>query len=277
MRLKELNVNDIESMSYNELIGLVKETNRPPGGTPTIAATAQSCFLGPGRTMLEIGTATGVTAVEMAQITGCSITAIDINQNSLDEAIRRAKEGKVDHLINFQKEDATHLSFDDEMFDVVFCGNVTSLVSNRKKALAEYARVLKPGGLLSGIPMYYIKNPSEQLIQDVSNAIQVNIKPHDKAYWIDLFENENFKILSCHDYAFKDIPESMVKDFCKEILNRPHLRDLPDDSKEALDKLYNKYMQLFRFNLAHMGYSILTLSKVDKNIDRELFTANPVV
>lgn len=276
MEYNALTADQIRGYSYNQLIGLVRETNRPPGGTRTIAATAKACFLCPGRTMLEIGTATGITALEMAQLTGCSITAIDINEESIREAEDRAKNGKVSHLINFKKDDATNLSFENESFDVVFCGNVTSLVDNRAKALKEYARVLKPGGILAAVPMYYIKEPSEKLLNDVRKAIQVNIVPHDKEYWMSFFENDDFKILSCDDFAFRNLSETEVQDFCENILQRPHLRELTPSANTALSEIYTRYMQLFRVNLAHMGYSVLTLVKTESSIDRELFIADAI-
>ena len=45
MTIANLTPEDIKKMSYNELIGLVRETNRPPGGTKTIAQAAKSCLL----------------------------------------------------------------------------------------------------------------------------------------------------------------------------------------------------------------------------------------
>lgn len=274
MQYDKITEEQVRSYSYNELIGLVRETNRPPGGSRTIAATAKACFLAPGRKVLEIGTATGITALELAQLTGCSITAIDINEESIAEAKARSEHGKVSHLINFKKDDATNLSFEDESFDVVFCGNVTSLVSNREKALKEYARVLKPGGILAAIPMYYTQDPNERLLNDVRKAIQVNIIPHDKSYWTDFFENDDFKILSSDDFAFRNLSEKEVAEFCEKILQRPHLQSMSAAAKMALNEVYVSYMQLFRVNLAHMGYSVLTLVKTEPSIDRELFIAD---
>lgn len=276
MKLESLAPEAIEKMSYNELIGLVRETNRPPGGTTAIMEIARQCFLGPGKNVLEIGTSTGITAIELAQLTGCNITGIDINEQSLQEARERAERKKVGHLCTFKKDDATNLSFQDESFDVVFCGNVTSLVSNRDKALSEYARVLKPGGLLAAIPMYYIKTPSDQLIDDVRKAIQVNITPQYQKDWNDFFCVMPFVTLSRSDFAFDELEEKAVNDFCHSILDRPHLQSLPEGSKKSLDKTYTDYMQLFRVNLSHMGFSTMVLRKESADIDAELFTSTKV-
>src|SRR5690554_1152382 len=148
-KIEEYTAQDIQKMDYNQLIGLVRETNRAPGGFNSIAKIAQYAFLKPENRILEIGTSTGITAVEMAKLVGCKINAIDINPVSIEEAKSRAKLQGVDRLIDFEVQDATNTTFDDNTFDMVFCGNVTSLISSREKALNEYIRVLKNGGYVA--------------------------------------------------------------------------------------------------------------------------------
>src|SRR3990167_359709 len=161
---------DILEMDYNHIIGIVKETNRPPGGINSLACIAQKIFLGPNKHVLEIGTSTGFTAIELARLTHCNISAIDINPESLAEAKFRAKENNIEDKIKFIEMDATEINFNNELFDLVFCGNVTSLIPNRKKALKEYSRVLKNNGYLAAIPIYYLETPSDQLLSNVSKA-----------------------------------------------------------------------------------------------------------
>lgn len=135
---------EILKMDYNQLIGIVRETNRPPGGFKSILHIAQNTFITRETKVLEIGTSTGITAIELAKLTHCKITAIDINPVSIEEAKKRAVEEGVSEYINFEIQDATQLEYADNTFDLVFCGNVTSLISEREKALNEYLRVLKP-------------------------------------------------------------------------------------------------------------------------------------
>jgi SAM-dependent methyltransferase len=44
--------------------------------------------------------------------------------------------------------DAEHLDFEDDAFDVVFCAFAFSSFPDKKRAIAEFRRVLKPGGRL---------------------------------------------------------------------------------------------------------------------------------
>ena len=273
-KLEEYTAKDIQEMDYNQLIGLVRETNRVPGGLNSIIKISQCSFLNSQSRILEIGTSTGITAIEMAKLIGCKINAIDINQASINEAKKRAKNEGVESLINFEIQDATMTTFQDDYFDMVFCGNVTSLISNRNKALIEYIRVLKKGGLVAAIPMYYIKPPSSELLSRVSNAIKVKIVDWDKAFWINFFSQDTLSLIWHENYKFNYIDDGTVKNFCTDILNRDHLTSLSQDAFKALTLKYRECMMLFRDNLSHMGYTLMLLRKENSIIEPELFTSS---
>lgn len=275
INIKNLKAEEIKKMNYNELISIVRETNRPPGGINSLIEVAKNTFMNKETKVLEVGTSTGFTALELARLVECKITAIDINELSIKECKERAKILGLKN-IDFQIGNAEELSFSNNSFDIVFCGNVTSIVNNREKALAEYSRVLKNGGYLIAIPMYYIKNPPEELVEDVSNAIRVNIKIHDKKYWIDMFKNDNLEILKEIDYKFDYIEDNKIKEFVDKILLREHLNLMHKDTREALNERYTNFIKLFRENLSHMGYTILILRKTNLVLDEELFASSKI-
>lgn len=274
MMIKNLTADQIRKMNYNELIGLTKETNRTPGGLNTILRVSQLLMLNERTKLLDIGTSTGHTALEFSRLLHCNITGIDINPMSLDTATARAKNLNLTN-VSFLKDDATNLSFEDNTFDVVFCGNVTSLVDNRDKALKQYWRVLKDSGYLVAVPMYYVKKPSDKLLDDVRNAIQVNIEALYKNYWVDFFTAPSTELYFSEDYLFDSISDESVIKFCDMILSRDHLNDLSHDARAALKECYINYMRIFRENLSHMGFSILIYRKKedDTQNDYELFTS----
>src|SRR5580765_3046617 len=114
---EQVRAEDIERMDYNRLIGLVRETNRPPGGIDSIVTIAQRAFIREGQRVLDIGTSTGITSIELARMTGATVRGIDINPKSLEEARRRAVRYRVDALCSFRQQDATRLDEPDESFD----------------------------------------------------------------------------------------------------------------------------------------------------------------
>ena len=269
--LRELTPDDIRAMDYNTLISLVRETNRPPGGYKTIASVIHNTFLGESDTVLEIGTSTGVTAIEIAKLCGSEVKAIDINEASLEEARRRADLEGVGDKICFRQADAQDLDYASETFDLVFCGNVTSLIPDKEKARSEYTRVLKPDGFLAAVPMYYLEDPSAELLSKVSRAIQADVQVLHREDWMSFYNKSGLVLKFVENYRFDYIPDTEWMAFADTILARPFLQELPAETYQVLQERYREYIHLFRDNLSHMGYSILLYKKEPVNTEPELF------
>ena len=95
--------------------------------------------------VLEVGTGPGFFAILLCEL-GCDVTAIDLTPAMLEEAKRNA--GALAGEIHYMEMNAEALTFADESFDAVISRNLTWNLPHPGKAYAEWARVLKPGGLL---------------------------------------------------------------------------------------------------------------------------------
>lgn len=269
-------IQDIQTMSYFELIGVVRETNRPPGGVTSVANIAKGAYLNENSHVLEIGTSTGFTAIELAKLVKCHVTAVDVNEESLQEAQRRAEAEGVADKIKFVVQDASKLDYKDEQFDMVFCGNVTSYLNNKSKCLQEFIRVLKPHGFIAAIPMYYLNEPSKAIVDQVSIAINHNITAQYKKDWVDFFNVAPLSLFLCENYKFDFITNSEVNIFVDKIMQREHLQRLGIKRHTALANRYQYFMQLFRDNLSLMGFSLMLLRKDIEECDPILFTAQQI-
>ena len=261
---------EIQMMSYNEIIGVVRETNRPPGGRKSIREIVHRSFLTAESRVLDIGTSTGATALEIARLIRCNVVGIDINEESLKVAGSRAKELRL-MTTQFKKANAMELPFPESSFDLVFCGNVTSLVKDRFRAISEYVRVLNAGGYLAAIPMYYIEEPSKELVNKVSEAIQVDISVSYREDAIALYKHESLEFFDELHFRFCDVSVDEINTFCDGILSQRHLLALDAETREILEVKYREYMLLFRKNLQHMGYTILLQRKSPVLEEPELF------
>ncbi|HIH31967.1 TPA: class I SAM-dependent methyltransferase [Candidatus Woesearchaeota archaeon] len=271
-QLSNLSIEDINSMNYNEIIAITKETNRPPGGRITINDIITNLNITEQTTILEIGTSTGYSALEISRFVKCKIIAIDINDASLEEARARAKTEN-SFNIQFIKADVMKLPFEKDYFDIILIGNVFSLVSNKETALKECLRVLKQMGFIIAVPMYYVKKPSNILVQKVSEAIRVNITPQYKSDWDSFFKTPYFDLYMEKNYLFDRINDKKITAFVEDILARPHLLQIKKPVLEKLKAKYGEQIKLFRENLSHMGYTIYFLSPKRAWEDPELFTA----
>ncbi|MCR5576605.1 MAG: class I SAM-dependent methyltransferase [Oscillospiraceae bacterium] len=95
--------------------------------------------------VLEVGTGPGFFAVLLSEL-GCAVTAVDLTPAMLTEAKKNA--GLLADRISFLEMNAEALDFPDGSFDVVVSRNLTWNLPHPERACAEWARVLRPGGLL---------------------------------------------------------------------------------------------------------------------------------
>ncbi len=97
-----------------------------------------------GLCVLDVGCGGGLLAEELAT-RGCSVTGIDPSERSLAVASEHAKREGLE--IEYQHGVAESLPLPDEAFDAVICCDVLEHVESPRQAVAEAARVLRPGGL----------------------------------------------------------------------------------------------------------------------------------
>jgi len=278
--LKEYTKEEIEQMDYSSMVGLVRERNRPSGGIKTISTVLRNSFLTNESKVLEIGSNTGFTSVNIALLRNCNVVGIDINENSINEAKQYSSSHKVANLTNFKKCDASDLPFKSENFDLVWCSNVTSFIEDKNKTIKEYLRVLKYGGVLVVIPIYYKINPPKEVVVEVSKAIGTKIEVMSKAKWIDLFKKISkdygtpLELYFDEDHVYLDM-EKEIESYVSEILKeKPQIESMSPGIKELIKKRFKYFINLFNNNLKYCGFSILLFQKRHITEERELFLSN---
>lgn len=99
-----------------------------------------------GSRVLDCATGTGDLAIDFKRVVGPTghVIGTDFCQEMLEHGPRRAEALGLD--IGFELADATELPYEDNRFDVVSMAYGIRNVNDPIKALAEMARVCKPGG-----------------------------------------------------------------------------------------------------------------------------------
>lgn len=265
-----------KNIDYSSFVGLIRERNRPSGGIKTVHSVAKNAFINKEKKMLEIGSNTGFTCINMNLLTECECVGVDVNKQSIDEAKRIAKKHSINDKVSFFESNATELPFEDNTFDIVWCSNVTSFIKEREKAISEYLRVLKFGGTLVVVPIYYNYVPPKEVISNVSNAIGNQISIMYKNDWINLFEknsnnnNVGLELYFSEDFSYMDV-ENKIGDYMNKILEKPHLKELSNENFKKIKNKGNYFMKLFNENLKYAGYSIFLFQKRKEKEEIELF------
>lgn len=267
----------ISKMNYSEFVGLINERNRPSGGIKTIQEVIVNARLDSSKYVLEIGSNTGFTTVNISLLTGAKVVGIDINELSIEKSKAYASNMGA-KTVDFIKGSALNLPFNDAEFDLVWCSNVASFIDDKDRAISEYLRVLKPNGLLAVIPIYYRNLPPADLVDEVSKAIECKIGIWDKNYWIELFKkngnsrNNYLEIIYEKDYRYLDqslriskyIDNILSKNLAKEAISSKDFKEI----KERAGYFFNLFNEN---NFNYAGYSTIIMQKRTMLDEEELF------
>lgn len=119
--------------------------------TPDIVAQRRAIgaalALAPGERVLDVGCGPGLLCAEMAGAVGSAGTVVGVD--TADSMLRIASQnGTGFGQMSVRSGEATSLPADDAAFDAVVCTQVLEYVHDVTAALAEFRRVLRPGGRL---------------------------------------------------------------------------------------------------------------------------------
>ncbi|WP_211315540.1 bifunctional demethylmenaquinone methyltransferase/2-methoxy-6-polyprenyl-1,4-benzoquinol methylase UbiE [Rathayibacter caricis] len=105
-------------------------------------ATTRAVNPAPGERILDVAAGTGTSSASLAR-SGAHVVAADFSPGMI--AVGRTRQAG-DDRIEFVQADAMDLPFEDESFDAVTISFGLRNVAEPRTALAEFFRVVKPGG-----------------------------------------------------------------------------------------------------------------------------------
>jgi ubiquinone/menaquinone biosynthesis C-methylase UbiE len=94
---------------------------------------------------LDVGCGTGFLALRLAEL-GHVVSGVDLSSQMIEQARAKADQAAVE--IEFRVGDAAHLDSADEAYDLVVARHVIWNLPDPERGVAEWLRVLRPGGRL---------------------------------------------------------------------------------------------------------------------------------
>ena len=117
-----------------------------------------------GDKVLEIGSGVGRTACFLAKVYEVKVDSIDISPKMVKRSLARASKMGLSDQVNFICADAQKLPFEDGSFDLIISESVTAFIPDKKQALSEYQRVLKPKGVVAINEVTWKATPDPKMV-----------------------------------------------------------------------------------------------------------------
>jgi 2-polyprenyl-3-methyl-5-hydroxy-6-metoxy-1,4-benzoquinol methylase len=124
------------------------------GQTGWITADEQDLFiswleLSSKDRLLDVACGSGKPSLRIAGKTGCRVNGVDLHAEGIAAAQANAQASGQEALAEFRQADAAgKLPFKDASFDAITCIDAINHLADRKRVLAEWHRLAKPGGRL---------------------------------------------------------------------------------------------------------------------------------
>jgi arsenite methyltransferase len=120
-----------------------------PGGEANTRRALELIGIAADDRLLDVASGAGASARLAAREFGCCAVGIEYGQASVDDANAAAAAEGLAGRVEFRRGDAESLPFGDRLFDAVLCECSLCTFSDKRRAVDEIRRVLRPGGRLA--------------------------------------------------------------------------------------------------------------------------------
>lgn len=184
------------------LLRRLGKTKLRPGGVKATEWLIDKIDFKKSPVILEVACNEAINIIEFAKKYKNKNYGIDLNEDAINFAKKNIAKNNLSDYVKVQVADATHLPFDDESFDIVINEAMLTMLSDsqKEKALSEYYRVLKKGGMLLTHDVMLEKNDYD-LIKELQYVINNPATPHTKDDWKSFHKSVGF--VDSKDYIGK--------------------------------------------------------------------------
>lgn len=219
---------------YQVLASAGKTVLRPGGRVATEQLFAWANFQR-GETVLELASGLGTSAIALAKRYGVQVVGIEQDEGHVAIAQARVKAAGLNNQVQIIQGNIFHLQALTEQFDYVVAEAILTMQSplGKAKILAGVRDCLKPGGKFLSQELL-MQVCSEQIQQELSQAMRVKAAPLSESGWIDTFAQSGLTVRHHQTGAMSLLaPAQIVQDegmvnaakLFWNVLTKPVLRD----------------------------------------------------
>jgi SAM-dependent methyltransferase len=146
--------------------------------------------------VLDAGSGNGSMALRIGQAGYRNVLGIDASHAFVAYANQKAREEKLDSVVAFRSGNLIALDIQDNCLDAVVSGEVLEHIDDDSRAVKEFFRVLKGGGVCVATV------PANPRLWDKNDAWAGHFRRYTRKQLRQLFEENGFEIVRCTHWGF---------------------------------------------------------------------------
>lgn len=218
----------MERVPGHVLLKQLGKTKLRPGGMEGTSWLLAQIQITKDTKLLEVACNTGGNLIEIAKKYKNICVGLDQSNEWTEIARKNVKDANLENYIEIIRGNALEMPFPDESFDIVLNEAMLTMlpIMDKKKALKEYYRVLKPDGILLTHDILELKE-DEIALKALQKAVYMPIEPLLLEKWLKIFKDTGFSEINYNSGNFT-------------LLTKDGL--LRDEGKEGMEKIMKSAM-----------------------------------
>lgn len=216
--------------------------------------------------ILDAGCGVGGTAIWLAENFGAEVKGITIVNKQVKRSLENAAKRNVQDLVSFENQNYCHTKYLDEQFTKIYFMESLCHSDDKKGALREAYRLLKPNGICVIIDAHLIK---DKLTEHDRSLLQDWYQGWACAYLANVEDlRKDAKAIGFKEINFLDVTAQIMPSskallaYCKNHYKvKKWARLFKTVSKERFGNTKASISQFYLFQDQVVGYHILTLRK----------------
>jgi arsenite methyltransferase len=156
-RLPDLSPRELESdpkgccarLYESDAVRWLLDDQLHPGGERLTRRLAELAGIERGRRVLDVACGNGTSALLLARELDCEVVGVDLGVRAIEAATAATRAAGLERQASFLVGDAEALPVADSGFDVVLSECALCTFPDKRRAVAEMARVVRPGGTIA--------------------------------------------------------------------------------------------------------------------------------
>jgi arsenite methyltransferase len=232
-----------------------------PGGLKLTERLGGLLRLGEHSYVLDVASGRGASALFLAEKFGCTIIGLDYGKQNVEIANAAAAQRGLSSRVRFEQADAEEIPFADASFDAVICECAFCTFPDKAKAASEFARVLRPGGMV-GISDLTRSAGLPKELKSLLAWISCIADAQPIQNYVDWFSSAGLvpQTTESHDEALRE----MVRQVQATLLGAEVLVGLKKADLGGIDLTSAKQMASTASDVVqrgHLGYALITAER----------------